>query len=434
MTALRSRRRNRTIAAALSGVLVLGLAPALGYAGWLVLKDSKAGTAVETLDEIAFPSTPTAMMAIVDDQDLVVSLAVMVLTPSPGASLPATGGTLVSIPTNANRAQTANDPSLPVSDSLINSGEEGLLADVESLTRVTINSDAVLDEAGLAALFTPVGDMPVTFPTDVVTTAADGGTETLFVAGETTLTPEQAASVLVARDPAQTESRRLPNTRAVWNGFAAAVGAGIPSELPLSAEVTTFDDFMSHFIAGPVQVFNDLETKPLTGDNNPDDLDVGTLDVPSVVLLMASLAPSAMITPNPTLNFRIENGLTQADIDAAGLTGMTAADVTRDLVARILFLQGNVVSVSSAVYTLDTKVTPDTTVVFSPGGLEPAELEAITNSLGELEFQSPPFVFPSVDIVIVVGRSYLQDMAEVQASLGSTATTEAAPETTVADT
>ena len=88
MTASPKRRRNRTIAAALAGVLVLVAAPLLGYAGWQVLKDSRAGTTVETLDEIEFPSTPTAMLAVVDDEDVVVSLAVLVMSPSP-----ATGST-----------------------------------------------------------------------------------------------------------------------------------------------------------------------------------------------------------------------------------------------------------------------------------------------------------------------------------------------------
>ena len=423
MTASAKRRRNRTLGAALAGILVLGAAPALGYAGWQVLKDSKAGTAAATLKEIAFPSTRTGMIAVVDDQNLVVSLAVLVLSPSPGEGLPAVGGTLVSIPTNANRAETATATALPVADSVINAGEEGLLADVESLMRVTINSDAVVDVDGLAALLTPVGDLTVSLPTDVVAATADGSTETLFVAGSAELSPADAAKVLVARDPGQDEARRLPNIRAVWTGLAAAVGPGIGDAAALTPEVTTFDEFMTHFLAGPIQVFNDLNTLPLTGSGNPDKLDIGTLDVASVVLLMASLAPSAMITPNPTLNFRIENALTQADIDAAGLVGMTRADVTRNLISRLLFLQGNVVSVSSAVYTLESKVPPDTTVVFSPGGLEPAELEAITDSLGELEFDSPPFVFPLVDIVIVVGRSFLTDMANVQAIL-DTSTTE----------
>jgi hypothetical protein len=415
VTASPARRRNRTLAAAAAGVLVLGTAPVLGYAGWQVLKDSKAGTAVETLDEVQFPSTPTAMVAVVDDQNLVISLAVLVMSPSPAIGQPATGGTIVAIPTNANRAQSADDPALPIADSMINAGEEGLELDLASLTRVSLTTGSALDRDGVTALLATIGPIDVTLPNDVVTATADGSTETLFVAGDAQLSPEEAASVLLARDPAQPESGRLPNVQAVWNGVSAAIGTGIAPAAPLGAEITSFDDFITHFVAGPVQVFNDLDTTPITGSLNPDDLDVGTLDVPSVVLLMASLAPSAMITPYDTLNFRIENGLTQADIDAAGLVDVTPADVTRDLVSRILFLQGNIVSVSSAVYTLESGEVPDTTVMFSRDGLRPVELDAITERLGDVDFQSPRFVFPLVDIVVVVGRTYLADMAAVQA-------------------
>ena len=96
MTASPKRRRNRTLAGALSGVLVLGAAPTMGYVGWHVLRNSRAGTTVPVIPEVAFPSTPTAMIAIVDDKNLVTSLALLVLAPGTGK-----GGTLVAVPTSA---------------------------------------------------------------------------------------------------------------------------------------------------------------------------------------------------------------------------------------------------------------------------------------------------------------------------------------------
>src|SRR5262249_53293241 len=155
------------------------------------------------------------------------------------------------------------------------------------------------------------------------------------------------AQVLLAHDASQPESKRLPNVRAVWNAVAQKVAQGISPESVGATAPADFNDFMKHFFAGPVQVFNGLNATPLTGKHNPHKLDVGRLDVATVVLVMARLAPSAMIAPLPTLNFRIENGVTQQDIDAAGIKNTTPDDVTRDMVARLLFLQGNVISVSS---------------------------------------------------------------------------------------
>ena len=423
MTASPSRRRNRTIAAALSGLLVLGAAPAVGYVGWNVLRNSKAGTEVKTYPVVAFPSTPTALLATIDDQQLITSLSVLVLAPGTGK-----GGTLVSIPTNASSAQSADDSQIPIAHSMINGGEEAVVADTESLSRVSIGVDGVVDATALEALLAPLDSLQVSLPNDVVTVAAAGGaTQTLFVSGANTLSAADAASVLLAHDPAQAESKRLPNVHAIWTGLAAAVGQGIGADAvtPLGANgPVDFDEFIRHFLAGPVQVFNDLSTVPITGSANPNKLDVGRLDVSSVVMLMAGLAPSAMITPKPTLNFRIENALTQADVDAAGLTGITPVQVTLDMVQRLLFAEGNIVSVSPEVYTLSSKQVPDSTTVFSAGGLQSAELEVFTNTLGKVTFKDPDFQFPLVNVVIVVGKSYLADMLARQTANGSTTSPE----------
>ena len=422
MTASPTRRRNRTIGAALSGLLVLGAAPALGYVGWDVLRNSKAGTEAKTYPSVAFPSTPTAMIATVDDQKVVTSLAVLVLTPG------GKGGTIVSLPANASSAQTADVTQVPIAQSMVNGGEEGLVADTESLARVSIGTDGVLDQPSLTALLAPLTSIKAALPNDVVTATSTGSTKTLFVAGATDLTPEHAASVLIARDPNQNEIKRLANVHAVWTGIAAAVGTGInPGTVAAFGPngPASFADFIQHFMAGPVQVFNDLSTTPITGSTNPDKLDVGRIDISSVVTLMANLAPSAVITPNATLNFRIENGLTQADIDAVGLKGVTPVQVTLDIVKRVLFAAGNVVSVSPEVFTLDTKKVPDTTTVFSAGGVQSAELQVFTDTFGKVTFKDPPFQFPLVNVVVVVGHSYLDGMLARQIT-DVTSTTAAA--------
>jgi hypothetical protein len=431
VTASASRRRKRTLIAALTGVLVLIGAPLLGYVGWQVLQDSKAGTAAEVLPTIAFPSTPTGMLAVIDDQQVVTSLVVMVLTPGTGK-----GGTLVTVPTNASSTQNATDAQIPVAQSFVNGGEEGLVADVESLMRVTLNFDGILDHDTLANLLATLPTVPVALPNDVVAGGADGTTQTLFVSGPAELAPADVANVLTASDPAQTEARRLPNVRATWTGIAAAIGAGIAPEAVSAAAPTDFADFMAHFMAGPVTAFNDLGTTAIVGAGNAEKLDVGRIEIAAVVLVMAALAPSAMIAPLPTINFRIENGLTQADIDAAGLTDLTPIAVTKNVVERILILQGNVISVSSQIFTPEDGVVPDKTGIYAAG--DSTELQVYTDALGEVERKTPAFQFPLVGVVIVVGKTYLADMAERAAdaatSGASTDTGAATGDTTTGDT
>jgi hypothetical protein len=102
--------------------------------------------------------------------------------------------------------------------------------------------------------------------------------------------------------------------------------------------------------------------------------------------------------------------------------------VTKDLVSRLLFLQGNVISVSPEVFTPEDKTVPDTTMIYSIGGIESTELNVFTKALGDVKFVDPTFKFPLVQVVIVVGRSYLADMAE-KAAAGATSVTDTSGDT-----
>ena len=429
MTALASTRRTRTIAAGLAGVLVLVAAPLLSYYGWDVLRNSKAGTSASTLPEVGFPSTPTAMIAVVDNQQVVTSLAVLVL--APGTSK---GGTLVSIPTNTTRAQAFGEPNIAVADSVINGGADTLVSDVESLASVTLNYNAIVKESDLAALLTPVGSMSVTLPGAVLVPSNAGASTTLFPAGAISISPAQAAAVLAANDPSQTSATRLANVRAVWNGLAGAIGQGRQPTAVGATAPNSFNDFFAHFMAGPVQVYNDLNTRPITGNGNPDKRDVGALDRPSVILVMSGLAPGAMIAPYQGQSYRIENGLTDADLQQAGLAGTTTADLSRDAVGQLLFVESNVVSVSSTVFTLDTHKVPDKTIVYTATPMSDGEAQGLKNLFGDIEFRRPTFTFPLVDVVVVIGRNYL-DVAkgnrQTAPSVTSTTTASGASRTVV---
>ena len=103
---------------------------------------------------------------------------------------------------------------------------------------------------------------------------------------------------------------------------------------------------------------------------------------------------------------------------AAGLTGYTSASLSRDIIARLIFLQSNVVSVSSEIATLPTKVVPDKTIVFTLNDVLPAEEKDFVALYGPVEFRRPAVAYPLVDIVVVIGRSYL---AEVKKNLDASA-------------
>ena len=67
---------------------------------------------------------------------------------------------------------------------------------------------------------------------------------------------------------------------------------------------------------------------------------------------------------------------------------------------------------------MPTKVVPDKTVVFTLGDVLPAEEKAFVTLYGPVEFRRSTVVYPLVDIVVVIGRSYL---AEVKKNLDASA-------------
>jgi hypothetical protein len=285
-------------------------------------------------------------------------------------------------------------------------GEEGLVADVESMLRVTINNPAVLDRDALATALEPIGTLAVTFPAAVV-----DGTTTLFPAGSAQLGPADVAKVLSARTDGERESAHIANVRAIWSALAAQIGSGKGSGADV--DPVDFPSFLQRLLSGPIQVYDSLVTTPVPAQANPDGLDVGTLDVPNVVQLMASIAPSAMIAANDGLNFRIENALTDEEIAAAGLSGVTNAQVTRDLIHRLMLLGGNVLSVSGELFTPQDKATPDTTQVFA---VDDASVQAYQPALGEFERVQPSVKYPVVNVVVVVGRTYLAQYSQAPAT------------------
>lgn len=403
MTALESRRRRRTLTASLAGLVVLGAAPALGYAGIRTLENSKEGTAVAILPVREFPSTPTAMLATVDSQNVVTSLVIMVLAAG------GRGGTIVTLPTNTDRAQSSTEEHLPVADSVINFGAEGFVSDVESIGYVSLGVSDIATEATVTSYLAPLGPLNVALKSDVVALQADGNNKTLFVSGATELSAAQAASVLLARDPGNQETKRLPNVRSVWDAVAESVGKGRDvGEIP-DGEPTTMVDFMNRMYGGPVQVYNDLSTRRLAGAQNPNKIDVGELDSSTVVLVMAGLAPTAMAAPSLRPSFRIENGFTAADLKSLNLT---PSDIDFNAVGRIRFDGGNILSISNIIESLTDGKVPQKTVILVANELKADDVKAFGRLFGDVEYRQPAFGYPLVDVTVVLGRSYLETIEQ----------------------
>jgi hypothetical protein len=392
MTALERRRRQYTWTALVAGLVVLAALPVLTVGAWRAIRDSRAAEAVVPVTTRSLPVTPTALLAAVDDDGELASIAVLALRPD------GKGGTIVSVPVNAVETVLEELEPRPVGAGFAEGGLEQLVLDVESLMNVTIDVAGVVDAGELAGLLDPLGSLPVVLPDDVV----DDG-DVVAAAGDQTLTPEQAALALVATEEGVSEAARLPTAKAVWEAVAADAGDGVPGQQPAVTEpgvgaVAPADlaSFVSALLAGPVAAWQ-LQYEPVgEGPGNPEGLDLMLVGKPEIVLVMATVAPSAVTAPNPGLTFQLDSSFGDAE-------------VTKDVISWLYYFGGNVLLVRELGGT-----PPDETVLEYVFDVDRADLALYEWVLGDFRVERATERVEGIDIRIVLGKDFLDVLAERQ--------------------
>jgi LytR_cpsA_psr family len=403
LTALPRRRRRSTILATAAIILTIAAVAGIAIVGGLTLYHSTEGVdASDDRPERTFPDTPTGLIAAVDDDGRLASLAVVVVQPS-GA-----GGSIVTVPVSADASSGDGRERLPVAETAQLSGIDSVRREVEILLGLTIDSFVVADRAQLEVLLGEVGEIEVDLPVDV--TDSDG--QRVADTGEQTLDPATAAAVLVARDPSMPAAEQYPASTAVWAGFAAAVGDGIDASgvdgfmaapattrpPPSTAAGEGIDDVLAQALSGPLGT-RGLEASPVADNRNPRDADVVVLDRAEVSFVFGQIAPGKVAAPNPALTFRLESPFDDADLEGSGLTNDELAYRT---ISRLLFVRGNVLSVD----TTPGDVAAKTMIEVADESLV-AGVRNARNYLGPIDVRVAEVRIVGVDAVIRLGQSYV---------------------------
>jgi hypothetical protein len=170
MTTLKQRRRRQTWVAFGAGILVLALLPVSVVVAWRAIRDSKAAQEVVALPSRELPTTPTAILAVTDEQNFLTSLSIVALTPE-GA-----GGTVMILPVGLMLpGQPAGQPKR-LADVYGSDGVDALKAAVESVTNSQIDLIAVNGVDATAELIARAGTTSPTYAADVTDTEADATT------------------------------------------------------------------------------------------------------------------------------------------------------------------------------------------------------------------------------------------------------------------
>jgi hypothetical protein len=257
----------------------------------------------------------------------------------------------------------------------------------------------------------------------------------IVTAGPQILETAQVVEVLTAIDASVPAYDQHLLDVAMWTAIAQLAPTNLPPE-PVTTDdqgrpvaPDTIDDLASSLFDGAVGV-RDIAVSPSTATTNPTGSDVVVLDRNDSVLVFAQISPSLVSTPNTGSKVRVEVPFTDDQLAQTDGLYETNSDVARELVRLVLFLQGNVVSVDTA-----PTGAPDVTIVEVS---DPALLEEATNTAellyGPAEVRVASTVLEGVDLVVTLGRSYLDravEMAEDSSGASGIEPDESVPADTV---
>lgn len=413
MSAIPARRRRRAVAAVVTGALALAVLPAGVVVGSSRLLNEKGGDSVDDSPTTRIPVTPTALLAVTNSRNEVASLAMIALDPS------GRGGSIVSIPVGANAEIPRNGTIHRIADSYATGGLAGLRADVEGLLNVSFNFADDLTGAELAAVIGTIGNRDINLPAPVLDTAADDTAVQIVPAGQQAISPLQIANSLASSQTGVAESTRLPNVKALWEVIAGAATttpatAGSSTTVGGSGftnadEPTDMMGYLEALLKGRVQVWQISATLLTDAARNPANADLYELDGGEVIMVMASVAPSAIALVSNSIAVMIDSPFDDPQL-------------VRQAVLRLAYVGANVV----VVRTIDAPPVKETQVFYSDEAIR-NDVQGYTTLMGEMRFNTTSDVIEGVNARIVLGEDFRTFIGSPGGQTISTTTTSTVP-------
>lgn len=388
MSAIPGRRRKRAIAAAVLGVAGVVALPAGLLAGGNSLLNETGGNSVDNAPTQKIPVTPTALVAVTNSRNEVASLAVLALDPG------GKGGNIVSVPVGANAEIPKSGTVHRIADTFATAGIAGLQNEVEGLLNVSFDTAVAVDAATLGTMLSSIGTRDVNLPSPVLDTAADGTTVTVAEAGQQRMTGDQVAAALASSQTGVAESSRLPVVKALWTVVAqSAVTTPVATTLagqtadsvPAPADAA---GYFAGLLAGSTQVWQFSAVLITDGARNPANADLYELNGGEVIMVMASVAPSAVAVVSNNLTVMVDS-----PFDDSALV--------QDAVTRLAYVGANVVVVRM----VDQAPAQQTVVLYNEDAVM-QEVQGYSGLLGTMTFTKSANVVEGVNATIILGEDF----------------------------
>jgi len=402
MSAIATRRRRRAVAAVVTGMVTLIALPAGLVIGTNSMLNDKGGNNVAEEPTTQLPNTPVALVAITSSLGELATVAVVAIAPG------GEGGTIVSLPVGGAAATAAGTPMRRIGDSFVNGGLDALTSDVESLLDVTIAESSQMNAVELAELISQPEPIAVTLSDQVLDSDETGAVSVILNTGTQDVPSDRVAAGLASMQVGIAESLRYDQVKELWDSYAAGatpvaaelaggVATTIPSENSAGAIVSELQDvptpdnitgFFTALRAGDIDVWQFSKTRVSDPQRNPDSADLYEVDSGEIIVVMASVAPSARFIQPGTIGILMD-------------TSITDVDVVKEGAVRIAYLGGNVMVLRDI---SDVNVT-QTVIRYHDDELLP-ELEQYSSLIGPVVFEKATERIEGIDAQVVLGSDF----------------------------
>jgi len=405
-------RRLRTGAVAVIAVAIAVALPLLVIKASRTIANSKAGRTATTVPPptATVPDTPAALLVEVGPDGTVAGLTLL------GLDASGHGGGVIVVPAGTEWFVAGAAHPVRLASAFDNGG--GLAAQREALEGVlgiTTSVAEQVDEQGLAALLAPYAPLHVKLDDRVLDTDSSGQERVLYPAGTVDLSAAEAAHVLLAKGPNESEVARLPRTVAVWDAVLAShakavstsTTAGPSGAFSVNGDTDQPATVAAQLaaIAGGDATVHQLTVRPvLDAVENPDGVDLLAPDNTSQKLLMAEVLPGAISPANSDIRFRLVN--------ATGDPAMLEAAV-----GRLVFVGANVITVNEA-----PSPTKETVIEYQDESRK-AEATRYMPVVGPSVVRLTTDRIDGIDATLVLGQDFATFIEAEEAKTAATSTT-----------
>lgn len=396
MTAIPARRRRRLIAACVTSVLTVISLPGGLVLGTNMLLNNSGGQNVESKELVRIPSTPLHLVALTNNRNEVSTLALFALAPQ------GRGGTIISLPVGSQADVAPEVAPRRLGDSFLTGGIDGLQIDVEDLLNISVESSSVHSAAEFAVELQQIGTQTITLAQPLIDSDALGAQIVVIESGAATVNPTQIATGLVAERIGLDELTRFEAIKALW---AAVARAGVattdeetqtvdtsttqPTEQSEAQALTKLQKYLTAMLQGRIDVWQFSGTRIIDTQRNPNAVDLYSLDGGEVLMVMASVAPSALRLVSNNLSVMVD-------------VPFNNSNYAKEAVTRLAYAGANVVLVRQT-----TDIPSEKTIAFVNDSITRVEVESYAGLIGPIESVETLQLIDGVNVRIVLGNEFV---------------------------